>query len=110
MVIRLLKDEPVAFKAETQGTQIIFRARFAHGANVSMIFARSLPFSICVEDTHGGETNTPVTSDFFGGLIRDILRFYETGTPSFETSETVNVMRLREGVLKALETPDVWVR
>lgn len=110
MVIRLLKDEPVAFKAETQGTQILFRARFAHGANASMIFARSLPFSICVEDTHGGETNTPVTSDFFGGLIRDILRFYETGTPSFDTSETINVMRLREGALKALETPEVWVR
>ena len=109
MVIRLLKDAPIAFKAETQGTQILFRARFAHGASVSMVYARSLPFGVCVEDIRGEEKRAVVQSDTFGGLIRDILRFYETGTPSFDRSETINVMKLREGVLKALQTPETWV-
>ncbi len=102
MVIRLLKDEPISFSAETQGTQIIFRATFKSGSEASMVYARSLPFGVCAESVSGEETNALIKSDTFGGLIRDILRFYETGKPSFDRSETINVMKLREGVLKAL--------
>ena len=110
MVIRLLKDEPIEFKAETQGTQILFRARFKKGAVTSMVYARSLPFSVCVEMESGEEQNAIMKSDSFAGLIRDILRFYETGKPCFDTNETINVMKLREGALRALETPETWVK
>lgn len=70
-----------------------------------MVYARSLPFGVCVEMESGEEQNAIMKSDSFAGLIRDILRFYETGKPCFDTNETINVMKLREGALRALETP-----
>lgn len=109
MVIRLLKEEPVRFCAEPQGKQILFRAGFRSGSTASMIYAPSLPFGVCAETATGEETYSVITSDTFGGLMRDILRFYETGTAGFDRSETMYVMKLREGVLKALSAPETWI-
>lgn len=103
MVIKLLQDEPVRFEAVQQGSQCVFHAEFAGGASAMMVYARSFPFGICAEKPDGEETNVTVTSDTFGGLIRDILRFYESGEPSFDRTQTINVMRLREGALCALQ-------
>lgn len=109
MVIKLLDDEPVLFKAEKQGSQCIFRAKFKNGGSASMVYAYSLAFAVCAEDKNGKEKKSVINSDTFGGLIRDILKFYETGKPSFDRSQTINVMKLREGALKALETPETWI-
>lgn len=103
MVIKLVKDEPIRFEAHPQGSQCIFRAEFAKGAVATMVYARSLPFAVCGETEDGKERNSAVRSDTFAGLIADILRFYETGEPSFERSETINVMRLREGLLNCIK-------
>lgn len=110
MVIKLLDDEPVLFKAEKQGSQCIFRAKFKNGGSASMIYAYSLSFAVCAEDKNGKEKKSVINSDTFGGLIRDILKFYETGKPSFDRGQTINVMKLREGALKSLETPETWIK
>ena len=75
-----------------------------------MIYAYSLAFAVCAEDKNGKEKNSVINSDTFGGLIRDILKFYETGKPSFDRGQTINVMKLREGALKSLETPETWIK
>lgn len=103
MVIKLVKDEPVRFEAHTQGAQCVFRAEFAKGTAATMVYARSLPFAVCGEAQDGKERHSVVQSDTFGGLIADILRFYESGEPSFDRSETINVMRLREGLLNCIK-------
>ena len=48
-------------------------------------------------------------SAFFPALLTDILRFYEEKTVSFDVAETLEVMKIREGVLKARETPNTWI-
>lgn len=110
MVIKLLDDEPVMFKAEKQGAQCIFRAKFKNGASASMIYGSSLMFAVCAEDKNSKEKKSAIKSDVFAALIRDILNFYETGNPSFDRNQTVNVMKLREGALRALETPETWIQ
>ena len=38
----------------------------------------------------------------------DILKFYETGILPFDKSETLNLMAMREALIKAQDT-DSWV-
>ena len=44
-----------------------------------------------------------VQSPFFEGLIADMLRFFETGKPGFDPNETLEVMKLRDMALAAVE-------
>lgn len=103
MVICLVKDEPIAVTARKQGAQCIFHADFAHGARATMVYAPPLPYTVCAANADGAGKYAAINSDTFGGLLADIIRFYETGKPSFEREQTMQVMRLREMALKAWE-------
>ena len=50
-----------------------------------------------------------VTSATFNGLIRDMLHFFETGEISFNTEETLEVMKIREGAILAGERLGEWI-
>ena len=50
-----------------------------------------------------------VKSGFFVGLIDSILRFFENGTVDFDSAETLEVMRLRDAILRAEGQPDTWL-
>jgi hypothetical protein len=41
--------------------------------------------------------------------MADILRFYETGEPPFDPAQTLEVMRIREALLRATECPGIWI-
>ena len=43
-----------------------------------------------------------IRSDFFKGLIKDIVNFYETGKISFDTKETLEAIAIRDAVLTAV--------
>ena len=61
-------------------------------------------------DRKGKTVTLPINSDFFENLLRDILRFYnENGKVSFDTAETMEIMRLRETALSALAAPEKWI-
>lgn len=44
----------------------------------------------------------PIASSFFALLLADVIRFFREGTVSFDTAETLAVMRLREEILGKL--------
>ena len=70
---------------------------------------RGLPFTAYMAAGAERPVFFEVTSKYFDLLIRDILRFYEEGTVSFDVNETLEVMRVRDGALRALETPGEWI-
>lgn len=75
-----------------------------------MTYAKQkLPFTLYMTGEQESAVWKPVTSDFFALLIADILRFYEHRTVSFDMAEILEVMRIREGALKAAKTPDQWL-
>ena len=45
----------------------------------------------------------------FPTLIEDILRFFETGEFSFDTNETLDVMKLREAAIKGTLADGQWL-
>jgi len=96
-------------KTEKQGRQYICSVVFEHDKKASMIYAPALPFTVCAENAEGKNIYKNIDSDYFKKLIADILHFYETGAYSFDTAQTLEIMKLRTGVIHALEHPGEYV-
>ena len=112
MVVKKLGIGAQKIRAEKFGAQIYLHVMYGDDRTATMIFARSLPFSVYMADgVKGGvrPVTAKVTSPYFDGLITDILHFFETGERSFDPAETLEVMRLREGAMRSESDPDTWI-
>lgn len=112
MIVKKLGVGAEKIRAERFGRQTYMHIVYDDDRTASMIFARALPFSVHMAD--GAEQGVrpvyaEVTSPFFKGLIADILHFFETGDVSFDTTETLEVMKIREGAILATEEIDRWI-
>ena len=99
MVIKVLRAEPCDVKVTKTENGYECEASFEGGKSAKMTYAPKMPFALSAD---GGEL-VDIKSDFFGLLIADILRFFIEGTTSFDVSETLKVMKLREAVVREVE-------
>lgn len=90
--------------AMQNGTQQIIQARYTDGRTAAIIYGKGMPYNIYYASGTKEEWKS-ITSPFFVGLISDILRFFETGKPSFSENETLEVIKLRDAALKAVNAP-----
>ena len=81
---------------------------YEDGRYARLIFAPCMPFAATVSDAEGVKY-LPIHSPFFDHLIADIFHFFETGETSFCACETLEVMKLREAVIKAKFSAGVWL-
>jgi len=109
IVEKVLDEKPLCVKVEKQGKQCICNVNFENEKKACMIYSPSLPFTACAETAEGKYIYKPIVSDYFKKLIADILRFYETGEYSFDAAQTLEIMKLRTGVLKALDKAGEYV-
>ena len=101
---------PVAVKTIVQNEkQYISTVSFEDGRKASLIFGCGYPFTIncCGKDL--SFEYKPLESDFFGNLMKEILNFFETGVLPFESQETLNVIAIRDALMKSVDAPDTWV-
>ena len=70
-----------------------------------MIYGPAMPYGGYMTK-EGKDAWKSIKSPFFDGLIADMLSFFETGKTSFDRSETLDVMGLRDAALKATLKPD----
>ena len=103
ILVKLTDSEPVAVRVEQQGNQYVCSVRMENGKAGTMLYASGLPFGVYTD------RYTPVQSDFFKGLIADMLRFFTEGTPSFDIAQTLKVMKIREGVVKGKDALGEWI-
>ena len=109
MLVKLMHAPAKRLRVEAQGDQYVMRVEFIDGRAATMVFSMAFGYSLCF-DKGGLDTKfVHVTSDTFNGLINDILRFYKTGAPSFDTAQTLEVMRIREAVIVGKEKLGEWV-
>lgn len=101
MVVKTLGGGIKDVKAIKSGTQLALSADYEDGRSAMMIYGAKMPYSVYFSGDNG-ERYIPVTSQFFDGLISDMLDFFESGKPSFDINETLEVMRLRDMALKAI--------
>ena len=62
--------------------------------------APKLPYSISGEDVDGKPIYEKVTSEFFRKLLCDIVRFFDEKTVSFDITQTLEVIRIRDELLQ----------
>ena len=104
MAVLLLKDPVHSVSVKKQGTQRLCEIRTEHGKQAAIVFAKRLPYLVSGETPDGEAWHREIRSSFFKGLIADILHFYETGDVSFDSQQTLDVMRMRDQLLSADQT------
>ena len=50
-----------------------------------------------------------VSSDFFANLMKSILNFYNTVEVPFDSNQTLEVMKIRDAVIKSLDCSEKWI-
>lgn len=63
--------------------------------------------ALYVHDADGTAVNVNITSPFFSGLMKDIVRFFDTRTTSFALTDTLEVIRVRDLLLKQVTAPSL---
>ena len=109
MVIATMRCEAVSAKVEKQGSQFITSVKLADGRAATMIYAPSLSYGIMAEREDGTSVYKSAAAGHFQSLMLDILNFFETGEHSFDPSETLLVMKLRESMLRGTESLGEWI-
>ena len=97
--VKVLQAKAKSVSVKTQGKQVVSHIEFENEKEATLCYAESMPFTVCTEKD-GTSAYKVLESDYFRALIRDILRFYERGTVSFDTAETREVMRIREALIR----------
>ena len=109
MAVALLKDRIVKVKTEKMGKQYFCRAITEKGSEIGIVFSQGLGYSITAENSNGELLHKDITSSFFLNLISDMLKFFEDGKTPFDTKETIEVMRLRSGLIDAAAKDGEWL-
>ena len=68
-----------------------------------------MPYGVTAEGYDGKAMHRSIKSDFFVELTKDIVRFFDSGTVSFDVEESLEVMRIHDAVMKAEACPGEWV-
>lgn len=110
MVIATLKERPVAVRVEAQGKQYVSTVKLTGGKAATMVYSPSLSYAIAAEWENGETEYRTAAPGHFQNLIADMLRFFKTGEPSFDTKETLEVMKLREAAIKGTLALGEWIK
>ena len=108
MAVKIMQSKAVAIRVENQDEQYFIRVKFEDGKQANMIFA-SMSFSVSGQSAVGGSNYLVAQSPFFMNLLKDILRFFKTGEVSFPKWETLEVMRIREAIIKGKAQIGEWI-
>ena len=112
MVVTVMGQGARRVKTERFGAQTHVHIGYDDGRCANMMLARSLPYAVYLSDgTAKGPRPVTATVDpiFFKALMADILRFFQTLEVSFDTAETLEVIRLRDGILASLDSQGSWL-
>lgn len=112
MVVKKLGLGATAIKAQEIGkSQYSFTIKYADTRMAGMHFVKGgAPFAVTMSPNDTSDAvYKNIESDFFVLLIKDILRFFETKTSSFNTNETLEVNKILVSAIKAKNAPDKWI-
>lgn len=103
IIVTLIKSRPLTLTSTVQGSQIISAICFEDGYKASFVYSPGAPFAVSCCNNAGEGQYTELTSDFFGHLMEDILKFFKDGILPFDSSETLTAMKLRDAIIKSCE-------
>lgn len=109
IAVTLMKGKFQRFRVESIGKQSVCRCVTDDGHEAVFLFSYAMEYSVTVEDVLGRLRKKTVASDFFKKLIETVLVFFENGEAPFDTAETLEVIRVRDGLIRAFANNGEWV-
>ncbi|MGE4565478.1 MAG: Gfo/Idh/MocA family oxidoreductase [Victivallaceae bacterium] len=82
---------------------------YADGRRAAMTLNHNLPFGASITGK-GRVSDLPQLSNFFPNLIAAMLEFYAGGPAPVCRKETVEIAAVVDTAIRALKTPDVWMK
>ncbi len=107
MLVKVVNTSPKAVRVEQQGAQYVCTVDFG-GKKGTMLFASCLGFEVWAEK-NGETTKKAISGDFFKRLLADILRFFNSGEVSFDTAQTLDIIKIRGAVVEGKEKLGEWI-
>ncbi len=109
MMVSLINSRAKAVKVRNQGRQYVCDIDFEENKKATLIFAPSMPFTVCADEGMDKSTYKEIKSDFFENLMERILNFYKDGELPFDSKQTLRIMKIREGLIKGLKQLETWI-
>lgn len=109
MLVKTMGTGVEEVKVFPSGKQKMCILKYADGRYGFLEYAPSNQFAIVAEAPEGNGVNRVITSEFFVTLLEHILSFFLSGQLPFDSSQTMEVTRIRDGLLKAAQMPDTWI-
>lgn len=111
MLVRLMGIGALRVRSEKMFDQYIFRIDYPENKHANIVFCENygLRTGIIPHTKDTVSKHIPVRSEFFKGLIADILGFFVSSKLPFDPAETIEVMRLRDAIIKATEKDGEWI-
>lgn len=99
-------------RVERSADQYNIRVKYSDGRTANIIYADNYgqPTAFMPHTEEKGSAYYPAKSPFFKNLLADILEFYSTGKVPFAKEETLEVMKIREAIIKAAQTDGRWTK
>ena len=109
-VIMLMDARPSRVLAQlSEDSWYTLLIEFADGRSASITgFADGSPFMMNIASGAGNRV-VNAESDYFGGFLQELVRFFRTGVPTVAHQTTIDIMAVREAGLRALQRPGEWV-
>jgi hypothetical protein len=101
MLVKLFGIGAKSVTAELRDGFTYLNVFYNDGKMAKLCYEPSLPFAVGTD--YDGNKLIGIKSSFFNSLISDLLRFFEDGRCSFDTAETLEVMKIREAIIKSIE-------
>ena len=108
MVIKTMGIGVSKARVIQSGEQYFTTLEYTDGRQANMIFAK-FTISSAYMKTADFEGFVAFESDFFSNLLKDILNFFETGKLSFDGKQTLEVIKVRDAVIKAKGNCGEWI-
>lgn len=90
------------------GEEDLINITYDDNRTAQLHYKEDYGFELATKTVDGKKEET-VSSDFFMTLMDKILTFFETGETDFKGEQTLEVMKIREAIIKAEANPNTWI-
>jgi hypothetical protein len=99
IAVALLKENVSAVKIRIEGERRIGELITPSGRKATLDFAPQNGFVVSGTLPDGSHLEKTISSNFFGALMEEILKFFENGEIPFDESQTIEAMALRDAFI-----------
>lgn len=109
MLVKLMGAGAEKVMVFPSGTQRMCVVKYKDGRTGFLNYSATSSYALDIEDAKGTTAHEAVASPFFKTLLHTILTFFLDGKLPFDPQQTLDVIAIRDAVLKAVETPETWI-